>query len=49
MNIHMYIECTEKLLKEILQTKDYKYAFFLLLNILTKYDDRFEVLKKLID
>ena len=49
MNIPMYIKETEKLLKELLRSNDYKSAFFLLLNILTKYDERFDALKRCID
>lgn len=49
MNIPVYAEQTEKLLKELLRSNDYKSAFFLLLNILTKYDERFDVLKNCID
>lgn len=49
MNIQLYAQQTEKLLKELLRANDYKRAFFLLLNILTNYDERFNTLKNCID
>jgi len=49
MNIQLYAQQTEKLLKELLRANDYKSAFFLLLNILTKYDERFDTLKNCLD
>ena len=48
MNIPVYAEQTEKLLKELYDQMITK-ARFLLLNILTKYDERFDALKRCID